>query len=91
MMDSSFSLTVTGSPFRPQVQAASHRAGQTRPVNSGKLLVFSSRAAAWPGWPRHSRSFYSGTRLWRGQPDTMPFSTAPDWQKGTPQDMHRPP
>ena len=47
MMPSSLSLTVTGSPWRPQVQAASHRAGHTLPVNSGKLLVFSSRSRAW--------------------------------------------
>ena len=52
MMPSSFSRTVTGSPWRPQVQAASHRAGHTRPVNSGKLLVFSSRSRAWPKLPR---------------------------------------
>ena len=51
MMPSSFSRTVTGSPWRPQVQAASHRAGHTRPVNSGKLLVFSSRSSAWGRFP----------------------------------------
>ena len=51
MMPSSFSFTVTGSPWRPQVQAASHRAGQTRPVNSGKLLVLRSRSRAWSKLP----------------------------------------
>ena len=35
----SFSLVHTASPFRPQVHAFSHSAGQTRLVNSGKLLV----------------------------------------------------
>ena len=39
IMAYSFSLTVTGSPFRPQVHAFSHSAGQTRDVNSGKQLV----------------------------------------------------
>ena len=42
MMAYSFSLVDTGSPFSPQVQAASHKAGHTREVNSGKLLVFFS-------------------------------------------------
>ena len=51
MMPSSLSFTVTGSPWRPQVQAASHRAGHTRPVNSGKLLVLSSRSRAWAKLP----------------------------------------
>ena len=40
----SFSLTETGSPFKLQVHAASHRAGQTRDVNSGKLFVFIRRS-----------------------------------------------
>ena len=42
MMAFSFSLTVTEFPFKPHVQAASHKAGQTREVNSGKLFVFRS-------------------------------------------------
>ena len=43
MMVASMVLMVTGSPFRPQVQLPSQGAGQTRPVNSGKLLVLASR------------------------------------------------
>ena len=35
----SICLIVTGSLLMPSTQAASHGAGQTRPVNSGKLLV----------------------------------------------------
>ena len=42
MMARSFSLVATGSPFRLHVHAASHSAGQTREVNSGKLFVFFS-------------------------------------------------
>ena len=38
----SFSFVATASPFKPQVQAFSHRAGHTLEVNSGKLLVFFS-------------------------------------------------
>ena len=40
----SLSRTVTGSSCRPQVHAASHSAGQTRDVNSGKLLVLCRRS-----------------------------------------------
>ena len=78
MIPSSLSFTVTGWPFRPQVQAASHKAGHTRPVNSGKSLVFSSRSKARPSFLRYTRSFHSGTRLCSGQPETIPFNTAPD-------------
>ena len=46
MMESSFSRIVTGSDTWPQTQALSHNAGQTRPVNSGKGLVFSSLCSA---------------------------------------------
>ena len=41
-MPFSFSFVDTGSPCRPQVQAASHKAGQTLEVNSGKQWVFDS-------------------------------------------------
>ena len=46
MIASSFSRTVTGCETRPQTQAFSHSAGQTRAVNSGKGLVFSRRCSA---------------------------------------------
>ena len=39
MMLSSMFLIVTGLLLMPRTQASSHGAGQTRPVNSGKLLV----------------------------------------------------
>ena len=68
MMVSSFSLMVTLWPFMPHTQAVSHSAGQTRPVNSGKLLVFNRRERAWPPFPCQVISFHSGIRLWRGQP-----------------------
>ena len=47
MMACSFSRTVTLLPVTsPQVQAASHRAGHTRLVNSGNRLVAISRCMA---------------------------------------------
>ena len=39
MIASSICLIVTGSSLMPSTQAASHGAGQSGPVNSGKLLV----------------------------------------------------
>src|SRR5256885_3855133 len=39
MISTSTCLIVTGSALIPSTQAASHGAGQSRPVNSGKLLV----------------------------------------------------
>ena len=39
-------LMVTASPFMPTVQEPSQGAGQTRPVNSAKLLVFWRRMSA---------------------------------------------
>ena len=61
--DSSFSFTVTGVSFKPQVQAASQRAGHTRPVNSGKLFVFKSLARACSRLLLYISSFHSGMRL----------------------------
>lgn len=40
MMEYSMLLIVTGESTSPATQAPSHGAGQTRPVNSGKLFVF---------------------------------------------------
>ncbi len=48
----SISLIVTGFSLMFSVQASSHGAGQTRPVNSGKLLVLSSLASACFQSPR---------------------------------------
>ena len=39
-------LIATGSSLMPSTHAASHGAGQSRPVNSGKLLVACSRSIA---------------------------------------------
>ncbi len=44
MISTSTCLIVTGSALMPSTQAASHGAGQSRPVNSGKLLVACSRS-----------------------------------------------
>ncbi len=81
MISTSTCLIVTGSALMPSTQADSHGAGQSRPVNSGKLLVACSRSAAARQSPECTRSFHSGIRLPSGQPE---------WQNGMPQSMHRP-
>jgi hypothetical protein len=64
------------------VQAASQGAGQTRPVNSGKLLVWCSTSMALRQSPRYTRSLKSGMMLLTGQPLL---------QNGVPQSMQRAP
>ena len=50
----SICLMVTGGSLMPSTQAASHGAGQMRPVNSGKLLVACSwRIASLPAAAVH--------------------------------------
>ena len=73
MMAHSMFLIVTGGALMPSTHAPSHGAGQTRPVNSGKLLVLCSRSSASRHRPRYTRSFHSGIRLLTGQPDAMPL------------------
>ena len=80
MIASSMSLMVTGSVLMASTQAGSQGAGQSVPVNSGKLLVRCSRAIARSQSPSWTRSFHSGIRLPSGQPW---------WQKGTAQSMQR--
>ena len=46
MMAHSMLLIVTGGSMMPSTQEPSHGAGQTRPVNSGKLFVLCSRSRA---------------------------------------------
>ena len=67
-------------PPMASTQAASHGAGHSRPVNSGKLLVACSDSLANSHCPVRTRSFQSGIRLPSGQPW---------WQNGMPQSMHR--
>jgi hypothetical protein len=66
----SFSICsmVTGASSMASTQAASHGAGQSRPVNSGKSLVDESVAQASSHRPRQTRSLKSGTRFPSGQP-----------------------
>ena len=45
-------LMVTAGSLMPSTHDPSHGAGQTRPVNSGKLLVLCSRASASRHCPR---------------------------------------
>ena len=80
MISTSTCLIVTGSWLMPSTHAASHGAGHSRPVNSGKLLVACSRSMASRQWSRYTRSFQSGMRLPSGQPLL---------QNGIPQSMHR--
>jgi hypothetical protein len=72
---------VTAGWLIPRTHAVSHGAGQSRPVNSGKLLVACRRSMASAQSPRHARSFHSGMRLPSGHPL---------WQNGIPQSMQRP-
>ena len=81
MISTSTCLMVTGSELMPSTHAVSHGAGQSRPVNSGKLLVACSRSDASYQSCRQTRSFHSGMRLPSGQPV---------WQNGMPQSMQRP-
>ena len=66
----SFSLTVTASPFKPQVHAFSQRAGHTLEVNSGKLFVLNNLLAASSHCPLNTKSFHSGIKLLSGHPTT---------------------
>src|SRR3954465_5677011 len=61
-------LMATGLSSMLRVQEASHGAGQTRPVTSGKLLVVWRLRAASLQLPRYTRSFLSGTSTFTGQP-----------------------
>src|SRR3954463_2477512 len=78
----SICLIVTASSLMSSTQAASHGAGQMRPVNSGKLFVASAIVLASRQRPRKTASFQSGIRLPSGQPE---------WQNGMPQSMQRAP
>src|SRR3954469_20864932 len=82
MMRCSICLIVTASSLMSRTHAASHGAGQMRPVNSGKLLVACSASIASRQRSRKTRSFQSGIRLPSGQPE---------WQNGMPQSMQRAP
>ncbi len=61
-------LIVTGLSSMFSVHAASHGAGQMRPVNSGKLFVECRVCSAACHCSRYTRSFQSGIRLFTGQP-----------------------
>src|SRR3984957_6962378 len=80
MISTSICLIVTASWLMPSTHDDSHGAGQSRPVNSGKLLVACSRSIASRHRSVRTRSFHSGIRLPSGQPL---------WQNGIPQSMHR--
>ncbi len=67
----------------PSTQAASQGAGQSRPVNSGKLLVACSVSTAASQLPVRTRSFQSGIRFASGHPAVSL------WQNGMPQSMQR--
>ena len=77
---SSISLIVTASSLIVRTHASSQGAGQSLPVNSGKLFVRCRRSDAVSQSPRCTRSFHSGIRFESGQPW---------WQNGTPQSMQR--
>src|SRR5206468_12216987 len=64
----SIDLMPTGSLLMLSVHAASHGAGQMRPVNSGKLFVECSTSSAARHCRRYVRSFQSGMMLLIGHP-----------------------
>ncbi len=80
MMETSTFLMVTAGWLMPSTHADSHGAGQSLPVNSGKLLVACRRSIASAQSWSWTRAFHSGMRLPSGQPL---------WQKGMPQSMQR--
>ena len=80
MIACSIDLMPTGASLMLSVHASSHGAGQTRPVNSGKLLVESRTANAFFQSARYTRSLKSGMMLLTGQPLL---------QNGVPQSMQR--
>src|SRR6202451_4432773 len=67
-MAHSIVLMLTGLSSMLSVQDASHGAGQTRPVNSGKLLVECRLREASSQLPPYTRSLKSGIWLLTGQP-----------------------
>ena len=83
MIDTSIVLIVTGGSLIPSTHEPSQGAGQTRPVNSGKLLVSKRRSRASRHCPAATSALNSGTLLPSGQP------VAVWWQKGVPQPMQR--
>jgi len=64
----SIALMVTGSSRRFSTHEASHGAGHTRPVTSGKLFVSWRRRAASSMRPLCTRSFHSGMMFPSGHP-----------------------
>ena len=75
-------LMVTGASIKPATHAPSHGAGQTRPVNSGKLFVWWRRSRACFHWSWYTSALNSGIKLFTGHPVCV-------WQNGVPQSMHR--
>mmetsp|Transcript_14077 Transcript_14077/g.60272 ORF Transcript_14077/g.60272 Transcript_14077/m.60272 type:complete len:300 (+) Transcript_14077:499-1398(+) len=82
-MEHSMLLIVTGFSMMPSVHDPSHGAGQTRPVNSGKLLVSCRRSSASLHRPWCTSSFHSGILFPKGHPVLV------WWQNGVPQSMQR--
>ena len=75
-------LIVTDWSTRPATHEPSHGAGQTRPVNSGKLFVDDRLMYAFSHCSLSTMLLNSGIKLLIGQPVCV-------WQKGVPQSMHR--
>src|SRR3989338_7534633 len=68
MIACSMDLMPTASLLMFSVQAASHGAGQIRPVTSGKLLVEYNTPSSFRQLPRYTRSFQSERMLLPGPP-----------------------
>ena len=78
----------TGAACTPQVQAASQSAGQTLPVNSGKLWVLCQSLVCLIHSAAVDKLVYFRYQIVPGQPDAMPAIIIPAWEKGTPQSIH---
>ena len=92
MIAHSMFLIVTGGSLMPSTQEPSHGAGQTRPVNSGKLFVLCSRVERFAPEPAINQIVPLGNEVVdRAAGRAMPLISVPVWQNGMPQSMQRAP
>src|SRR5699024_6368333 len=87
----SIPLIATESLFIANTQDDSQGAGQTRPVNSGELLVSDNLSKASSKSFLYTKSFHSRILLPIGQPIVSLPNDEPVLQKGVPQSIQRAP
>ena len=92
MIAHSMLLMVTGGSLMPSTHEPSQGAGQTRPVNSGKLLVLCRRVERLLPLPAVDEVVPLGDQVVdRAAGGHARRSACPVWQNGTPQSMQRAP